>query len=151
MKKLYSNPTKIIVLMFSLFLLTGFYSCDKSAQLDGTVWKSDFFEKEMKDIFSESDFDDIVKGYITFSFNDNTVSILTDMDIYDKNNNLLIEVEPATQLASYTYKGKKLTIIYESVEILGTIVPERYWTGTVVENKISMDESNGFALDFYKQ
>ena len=131
-------------------MLTGFYSCDKSAQLDGTVWKSDFFEKEMKDIFPESDFDDmelVMKGYITFSFNDNTVAILTDMDVYDKNNNLLIEVNPATQLASYTYKGKKLTIIIKST---GTAT-ESYWTGTVLKNKISMDESNGFASDFYKQ
>jgi hypothetical protein len=118
MKKL--NSKSFLVLIFSIFVFTCFYSCEKSGKLDGTTWKSGSFEAESTDLQNPG----VLRiEEITISFKKENADL--QFIIKDK--------EKVSGTTTYTYEENTLHI-----QALGALGWERSWSGTVDGKKMSI-------------
>ncbi|MCL2290868.1 MAG: hypothetical protein FWC34_09250 [Bacteroidetes bacterium] len=137
MKKI--NLKLLLVLIFSLFAITSFYSCDKpGAKLAGTFWESDELEvKYLGPIFPLPDLNGgfVVRGKMTISFVEPQADVVINkFEIYDTINDVeYYSQEHLHHIAGYTYYGKTLTLFFDSTGFFAG----QTWVGTV--NKRTMD------------
>ena len=122
MKKL--NLKSFLVLIFSIFVFTCFYSCEKSGKLDGTTWKSGSFEVEFTDLQNS----EILRiEEITISFKKESADL--QFKIKGK--------EKISGTTTYTYEENNLHI--QAPGDLGPgLVWERSWGGTVDGKKMNI-------------
>ena len=166
MQKIYSK-SKLLVLIFSLFLSASFYSCKKDCNcncdengngngaetclLNGTTWKSDSFEVTLSDpkYFSGDEY--LVKFekiIISFELNKATIDIYVD-EIYDPllgatYKNLLVRRESR----SYTCESGKVTLTLEADNVW---ISEQIWTGKIEGDKMTLNNVFGKTVVFKKE
>ena len=137
MKKL--NLKLLLVLIFSLFVFTSFYSCDKPARLAGTFWESDYLEIKYQDpiIVPQDSLSGelVMRGKMTISFVAPQADIIiNEFELYDNINNVeYSKIEHLHAIADYTYYGKSLTLYFDTLGYF----PGQTWVGTV--NKQTAD------------
>jgi len=158
MKRFY----KLFVLVFSLFALTSFYSCDKSNEKLYGTWECNYFEVEYKDTALPPhpyylDEELVLRGEMTLVFqqdDDRATMIFNNLELFDKKNNIIYynadgrRVYRLMHTATYTYnKGKNLTLTFDDYGPF----PRQTWTGKVKKNTIDLTIIFGKTVTFKKQ
>ena len=156
MKKNYLKLTQLFGFVFTLFMLTCFYSCDKHEQLDGTIWKSDYFEIEYKDPTLPSylylNEGQILRGILIFDFKQGFVLAKTsNIELYDKKNDIIRKPYTSCcphEYGFYTYDKKKLTLTFDNA--VG-FFSDQIWRGKVKTHTINLKVPSNETITFKKQ
>jgi len=144
MKKL--NSKSFLVLIFSIFVFTCFYSCEKSGKLDGTTWKSGSFEAESTDLQNPG----VLRiEEVTISFKkENAYLEFTISEIYDPILEIIYkDIEKISRTTPYTYDENGLSM--NAIGVAG-FAWERKWGGTINGKKMNM-HMLGTQVEFKKK
>ena len=141
MKKFYSKSKLLVFSLFIIVLLC--ISCDKPAKLDGTTWRSDYFEGEITDNNGDEVIVILREGVsISFVSSEHADVRFGKMLCYYKEWNLRFESENMAETANYIYKKKNLTIRLNFAE--------QNWTGMVDKKKMILSNVFGKTVEFKK-
>jgi len=159
MKKSYLNSKLWAVIIFSLFVSAGFYSCDKDegkSKLSGTTWEVDYFESDV--ITDESFGKYIVRcDKIIISFKEGVdhkkyywADVFTEnFELYDQILNISYSgfygVEHLS--ADYTYNGKNLALTFRETS---GFFSEQNWAGTIDGDIMTLINVFGTTVMFKK-
>jgi len=135
MKKL-----KLLLTLISILFIACFYSCDKSEQLEGTVWESGSFMRVIDDYLVQGD-----KIVIAFKSNNCAKIYIKDFAIGS------FWGVPQEYEATYGYKGSNLTIEIEAPELFSEYSYFTHWTGKVASRTMTLKNVFGETMKFKQQ
>ena len=152
---------KLFVLVFSLFTLASFYSCDKSDEKLYGTWECDYFEVEYKDTALPPhpyylDEELVLRGQMTLLFEESGKAGMTfnSLELFDRKNNITYSVVNIMRCCpydeiTYTCDGRKnLTLTF--IDSYGPF-PRQTWTGKVKKNTIDLTIIFGKTVTFKKK
>jgi hypothetical protein len=152
MQKYYSK-SKLLLLIISLFVATGFFSCEKDIEsLRGTSWESDSIEGKLDPNFT-------FEGNNGLIIRDGKISIFFDrrnkyhnayidfhyLELYDSISGNAYDIPCVPAITRYTYKRKNLTLKFKDNLLL-----ESHWTGKIEGDIMTLENVFGATVKFRK-
>ena len=157
MKKNYFKPNRLLIVVLILFIVTSFYSCDKSDENVYGTWESDYFEVEYKDPALPPhpylDEELILRGKMTLELKSHTNAYMffNSLELFDKKNDIIYDNTIGHDLfyqdIHHTYNGRKFTLTFGDYGFFRN----QTWTGKVKKHTIDLTIIFGETVTFRKQ
>ena len=159
MKKKYLKSNRLFAFVLSLFIVTSFYSCNKSDDNLYGVWESDYFEVEYKDPHPYYlDEELILRAKMTLVFGNypyyRATITINNLELFDRKNDItyhntnLMGCCPFEYQPTYIYDGRKnLTLTFDNYGLFS----RQTWTGKVKKDIIDVKIIFGKTVTFRKQ